>query len=222
MSRHALVAGATGLVGRQLLQRLLDDTDFTSVVALSRRPLAIPHPKLVEAVIDFEHLEDFALPAVDDYFCCLGTTIRQAGSQEAFRDVDLRYPLALAKMAIAAGATRCFLVSAMGADPHSRVFYSRVKGELEAELARLPFETLVVLRPSLLVGERADFRLGERAALAVLRPLAALLPVRHRPISADVVAQALIAAAHLAPPGRTTLDSELLERLAAEGNAHLN
>jgi uncharacterized protein YbjT (DUF2867 family) len=217
MRRHALVAGSTGLVGRRLLQCLLDDAAFESVVALTRRPLAIPHPKLVEALIDFEHLPEFALPAIDDYFCCLGTTIRKAGSQQAFREVDLVYPLELARMALAAGATRCFLVSAMGADPHSRVFYSRVKGELEAELARLSFGTLVVLRPSLLDGPREEFRLGERAALAVLRPLAALLPARHRPVSADVVAHALVGAAHLAPPGRTILESDVLPRLAAEG-----
>jgi uncharacterized protein YbjT (DUF2867 family) len=217
MHRHALVAGATGLVGRRLVQLLLDDADTTSVIALTRRPLAIPHPKLVEAVIDFDHLGDFVLPAVDDYYCCLGTTIRKAGSEEAFRDVDLVYPVRLAHMALAAGATRCFVVSAMGADPRSRVMYNRVKGELEAELARLPFVTNVVVRPSLLVGERAEFRAGERAALALLRPLSPLLPARYRPVSADVVARAILVCAKSAHPGRTIVLSDALPRLAAEG-----
>jgi uncharacterized protein YbjT (DUF2867 family) len=184
MQRRALVAGPTGLVGRELVQRLLDDPDIIEVVAVTRRSLAIPHPKLTEALVDFEHLQDIAAPAVDDYYCCLGTTIRQAGSQEAFREVDLVYPVALAHVALAAGATRCYVVSAMGADPASRVFYSRVKGELEAELARLPFQTLVVLRPSLLSGDRHEFRAGERVALAVMQPLRALVPARYRAVTA--------------------------------------
>ncbi len=218
MHRHALVAGATGLVGRRLVQLLLDDADTTSVIALTRRPLAIPHPKLVEAVIDFENLRDFVLPPVDDYYCCLGTTIGQAGSEQAFRDVDLVYPVTLAHMALAAGATRCVVVSAMGADPRSRVFYDRVKGELEAELARLPFVTNVAVRPSLLVGERAEFRAGERVALALLRPLSPLLPARYRPVSADVVARAMLVCAKSAQPGRTIVLSDALAKLAAEGN----
>ena len=218
MHRHAFVAGATGLVGRRLVHLLLDDADTSSVIALTRRPLAIPHPKLVEAVIDFDHLRDFVLPPVDDYYCCLGTTIKQAGSKEAFRDVDLVYPVTLARMALAAGATRCFVVSAMGADPRSRVFYNRVKGELEAELARLPFVTNVVVRPSLLVGARAEFRAGERVALALLRPLSPLLPARYRPVSANVVARALLVCAKSAMPGRTVVESDALARLVAEGH----
>ncbi len=179
MQRRALVAGATGLVGRALVQCLLDDPDTLEVVAVTRRPLAIPHPKLTEALVDFAHLQDIASPPVDDYYCCLGTTLRQAGSQEAFRTVDLVYPVTLAHVALAAGATRCFFVSAMGANAAAGVFYSRVKGELEAELARLPFRTVVALRPSLLAGERAEFRLGERVALALMQPLRALVPLRY-------------------------------------------
>jgi len=147
---------------------LLDDADTESVVALTRRPLAIPHPKLVEAEVDFAHLADCVLPPVDDYYCCLGTTIRRAGSRDAFREVDLGYAVTIAHMALAAGATRCYLVSAMGADPSSRVFYNRTKGEVEAEIGRLPFRTVVAFRPSRLAGDRAEFRSGERAALAVL------------------------------------------------------
>lgn len=215
MQRRALVAGPTGLVGRELVQRLLDDPDVVEVVAVTRRPLAIPHPRLTEALVDFEHLQDIASPPVDDYFCCLGTTIAQAGSQEAFREVDLVYPVTLAHIALAAGATRCFVVSAMGANPASRVFYTRVKGELEAELARLPFRTLVVLRPSLLAGERAQFRMGERAALAVMRPLRGLVPARYRVIPAATVARALVAASRSPAAGRFVVESDAIARLAA-------
>ncbi|MCC7328400.1 MAG: hypothetical protein IT521_16505 [Burkholderiales bacterium] len=119
------------MVGGHLLQMLLDDPAVADVVALTRRPLAIPHPKLVPAVVDFAALAGAALPQVDDFFCCLGTTMARAGSRQAFREVDLVLPLAIAEMALAAGATRCLYVSSMGADPNSRAFYSRVKGELE-------------------------------------------------------------------------------------------
>lgn len=215
MHRHALVAGATGLVGRSLVQLLLDDADTLSVVALTRRPLAIPHPKLVEAEVDFAHLADCVLPPVDDYFCCLGTTIRQAGSRDAFREVDLEYAVAIARMALAAGATRCYLVSALGANPTSRVFYNRVKGEVELELGRLPFRTVVAFRPSLLIGERTQARAGERAALAVARPLAPVLPSRYRPVDAETVARAMLACAKTDAVGRFVVESGAIRTFAA-------
>jgi uncharacterized protein YbjT (DUF2867 family) len=214
MHRRALVAGPTGLVGRELVRRLLDDPDVDSVVALTRRSLGIPLPKLTEAIVDFTHLADFAAPPVDDFFCCLGTTRKQAGSREAFREVDLVYPLLIARMALAAGATRCFFVSAMGADAGSRVFYNRIKGELENELSRLPFATVVAVRPSLLAGDRAEMRTGERVALAVARPLSVLIPAKYRPVAAAVVAQALVAAARTDAVGRFTVESDILQRLA--------
>ena len=213
MTRHVVLAGATGLVGGRLLQMLLDDPDVADVVALTRRPLAIPHPKLVPAVVDFDHLADFALPPIDDCFLCLGTTIRAAGSQEAFRRVDLALPLAVAQMALAVGATRCLVVSAMGADAKSRVFYNRVKGELEDALNALPFRTVVAFRPSLLAGEREEYRAGEAAALAVLRPLGPLLPARWRPVDASAVALAMMRAAQQDEPGRFVVHSDTIQRL---------
>ncbi len=213
MTRHVVLAGATGLVGGRLLQMLLDDPDVADVVALTRRPLAIPHPKLVPAVVDFDHLADFALPPIDDCFLCLGTTIRAAGSQEAFRRVDLALPLAVAQMALAVGATRCLVVSATGADAKSRVFYIRVKGELEDALNALPFRSVVAFRPSLLAGERAEYRAGEAAALAVLRPLGPLLPGRWRPVDAGAVALAMMRAAQQDEPGRFVVHSDIIQRL---------
>ena len=147
MRRIALLAGATGLVGRELLPLLLDDGDIEEVVVLSRRSLATPHPKLQQGIVAFDQLKNFVLPPVDDFYCCLGTTMHDAGSREAFREVDLVYPVTIARMALAAGATRCFVVSAMGADRTSRVFYNRIKGELEEELMKST--TACALRASL-------------------------------------------------------------------------
>src|SRR5262250_3338036 len=138
MHRTALLAGATGLVGRALLSLLLDDTDVAQVWALARRPLATPHPKLLQGIVpSFNKLDRFALPNVDDFYCCLGTTIKQAGSEEAFREVDLTFPVTIARMALEAGATRCLFVSSIGANPQSRVLYNRTKGELEEQISRL-------------------------------------------------------------------------------------
>ena len=214
MRRIALLAGATGLVDRELLPLLLDDQDVAEVVALIRRPLEYPHPKLQQGVVDFDQLGNFALPAVDDFYCCLGTTIRQAGSQRAFREVDVAYPLAIARMALTAGATRCLFVSAMGAEADSRVFYNRIKGEAEAGLARLPFEAVYAFRPSLLAGDRAEFRAGERIGLAIARPLSFLIPAKFRPVAAADVARAMLACAKRDRPGRFVVPSDEIRRIA--------
>ena len=202
MRRIALLAGATGLVGRELLPLLLDDGDIEEVVVLSRRSLATPHPKLQQGIVAFDQLQNFVLPPVDDFYCCLGTTMRDAGSREAFREVDLVYPVTIARMALAAGATRCFVVSAMGADRTSRVFYNRIKGELEQELMRLELRTVYAFRPSLLAGQRTEFRVGERVALAFALPLSFLLPPRIRPIAAADVARAMHACGRRTAVGR--------------------
>ena len=216
MRRIALLAGATGLVGRELLPLLLDDSDIEEVVVLARRPLATPHPKLQQGIVAFDQLPNFVLPPVDDFYCCLGTTMREAGSREAFREVDLVYPLTIARMALAAGATRCVFVSAMGADPKSRVFYNQVKGELEEELMRLELRIVYAFRPSLLAGKRPQFRAGERAALAFALPIAWLLPARLRPISAVEVARAMHACGQRAAAGRFVIESEEIRQIATK------
>lgn len=191
--RTVLLAGATGLVGRELLRGLLADTGVATVHALVRRPLADTHPKLVVHVVDFAALPP--LPAADEVYLALGTTIRVAGSQASFRAVDFDANLAVAQAARSSGALRAGLVSAMGADPQSRVFYNRVKGELEAALPGLGFEGLVIARPSLLVGERASLgqphRPGETVGLWVDRCLGPLIPKDYRAIAAADVAAAL-------------------------------
>ncbi|HSP78452.1 MAG TPA: NAD(P)H-binding protein [Myxococcaceae bacterium] len=212
-TRNALVTGASGLVGGHLLDALLEDPLYQQVHSLGRRALPREHAKLEQRTVDFARLEDESLPAAEDAFCCLGTTLKKAGSQEAFRAVDHDAVLAFARAARRAGARRFLVVTALGADPHSRIFYNRVKGEVEEALQGLGFESLVLLRPSLLLGERAESRPGERAAIVLSRALGPLLrPFGGRPIEARTVARAMRALAHQAPPGvRVALSGELQE-----------
>lgn len=188
-----LVAGASGLVGREILQGLLADESVAAVHTLGRRPLPLQHPRLTQHAVDFAALGP--LPRVDEAFVALGTTIKMAGSQPAFRAVDHDAVLAVARALRQAGCTRLGVVSAMGADASSRVFYNRVKGEVEQALAGLDFDTLVLARPSFLAGDREALgqpvRAGEKLALAVSRWLAPLIPANYRSIEAARVARAL-------------------------------
>lgn len=207
--RVALVAGATGLVGREILAALLADERWHHIHCVGRRAPALQHPRLTSHTVDLRHLP--ALPAVDDAFIALGTTIKAAGSQQAFRALDHDAVLAVAQAARAAGATRLGLVSAMGADARSRIFYNRVKGDVEAAVSTLGFETLVIGRPSLLAGDRAAIgqpaRAGERIGLllsAVFRPL---IPADYRVIQGRDVAGALVAAVARGEAGQRILQS---------------
>ena len=168
-ARTVVVAGASGLVGREILQGLLADESVAAVHSLGRRELPLTHPKLTQHRVDFKALP--ALPRVGEAFIALGTTIKVAGSQEAFRAVDFDAVVAVAKAAKAAGARRLGVVSAMGANPRSAIFYNRVKGEMEEALSALGFDTLVIARPSFLAGDREalgqPLRSGEKLALRV-------------------------------------------------------
>ena len=212
-TRSALVAGASGLVGGFLLQSLLENPLYREVCSLGRRALPQQHPKLTQRAVDFARLETEALPSSEDAFCCLGTTIKKAGSQEAFRAVDHDAVLAFAKAARKAGARRFLLISALGADARSRIFYNRVKGETEEDLKSVGFESLVILRPSLLLGERAESRPGEHAAIVVTKVLGPLLrPFSGRPIEARTVARAMVALARETKSGvRVAMSGELHE-----------
>lgn len=185
---------------------------------LSRRPLADRHAKLQVHVVDFRQLPQ--LPRVDEAYLALGTTIKVAGSQEAFRAVDLEANLAVAQGAVAAGARRLAVVSAVGANAASSVFYNRVKGELEDALARLDLSALVIAQPSLLLGDRDRLRqpprLGEKLSTPLMNLLAPALPGRFRPVQARAVARALIRALPSAT-GKQVLDSAALARLGAAG-----
>jgi uncharacterized protein YbjT (DUF2867 family) len=199
------------LIGSFLLERLLASPAYSKVSTWLRRPLAKQHPKLQIKVVDFDSLERNRVEA-EDVYCCLGTTIKQAGSQAAFRRVDFDYPVALAKAAARDGAQRLLLVSSLGADPRSSVFYSRVKGEMEEAVAAAGVATTIFFRPALLSGPRAEHRLGERVGLVIGAVLGPLLG-RYRPIHGDLVAAAMVRAAERGLPSQV-LESEQIRALA--------
>jgi len=192
--RKVLIAGATGLVGSHILQRLLQDDTVSEIHLLSRRDLALQHPKLHLHQVDFKQLPP--LPPLDEIYLALGTTIKQAGSRAAFEAIDLDANVAVANAGLTAGAKRLGLVSAMGADVDSMLFYNRIKGELEAELSTLPFETLVIARPSFLLGDRDALkqpqRHAEKLGILIFKLLAPLLPIHLRAVEASKVAACLV------------------------------
>lgn len=199
--------GATGLVGRHTLDLLASDPHFTRIVVIARRKFAEAMAPRVEAhIVDMDRLEERPdLFAVDQVICALGTTIRTVGgSKERFRAVDFGIPVTAARMAEQQGVRHFLLVSALGADPGSRLFYNRVKGELEDALRTMRFRSVTILRPSLLLGERAEFRLGEEVA----KRFAFLVPGKYRPIHARDVAAALVRSAREDVPGLHILESD--------------
>lgn len=213
--QSALLAGATGLVGRELAAQWAGPGPLHLLV---RRALQGTPPSHRVHVVDFSALPP--LPAADAAFCCLGTTIQVAGSQEAFRAVDFDAVLAFARAAQGAGVRRFGVVSALGANAKSSVFYNRVKGEMEAELQRMGFARLVIARPSLLAGNRAatgqPSRLGERLTLAVTAPFTPLIPKAWRPIQAATVARALLLALAQDGPAVQVLESAQLQELGRD------
>jgi uncharacterized protein YbjT (DUF2867 family) len=215
--RTALLAGATGLIGRALLQRLLASDRYGTVHVLARRALqGVPAvPKLHVHVVDFAKLPA-ALPHVDDAFIALGTTIKVAGSEAAFREVDFDFVVNTARAAQAAGARRLAVVSALGADASSRIFYNRVKGDMQAALTALGCESLTFAQPSLLVGDRAALgqpvRAGEVWATRLLSPVMRLVPAGVRPVAAAAVASAMLAAVAEGRPGVRILSSAEMQK----------
>jgi uncharacterized protein YbjT (DUF2867 family) len=205
-----LVVGATGLVGRCVLDQALADTRIAAVVALTRRGLP-PHPKLQAVRVDFDQLPaDEAWWQADAVICALGTTMRVAGSREAFKLVDYEYPLAVARLARQHGTPTYVLNSAVGADPSSRVFYLQVKGEVERDLTRLNFASLTFARPGFIGGHREEFRAYERVMLSVLGAVGFLLPKRWRVNPAPTIARAMVDAAVRAEPGTHLITSDRL------------
>lgn len=214
--RTALLAGATGLVGRALLPMLLAGKHYRRVHVLLRRttPDIKASAKLKVHQVDFARLPA-AFPTVDDVFVAIGTTIKVAGSEAAFRQVDFDFVVNTARAARTAGATRLAVVSALGADPNSRVFYNRVKGEMQAAIAQLGYESVVIAQPSLLLGDRAVLgqpaRSGEVLAARLLGPLGWMVPKGVRPIPAGAVASAMLAAILDSKPGVRVLKSGAMQ-----------
>lgn len=222
-SRTALVAGSTGLVGGHLLQKLLDSDAYARVVTLGRRPAPPRGEKHTHHVVSFDHL-DAAREHLhaDDVFCALGTTIKKAGSKEAFEQVDFHYVRHLARITREAGARQFLLVSAHGANPHSLVFYNRVKGEAERAVGIEPFAGVYLFRPSLLMGERDEPRPAEAFFQKAMRPLAPLMigPLANaRPIEARDVAAAMVGAALAAPGGVRVYEGKEMRAILKGGDA---
>lgn len=212
--RRVLLAGASGLIGRELLSLLLKDESVATVHAVGRRLLPDAGPKLSAQVVDFSNLPQLA--PVDEAYVALGTTIKVAGSQVEFRAIDLDAVVALARTAKASGATKIGIVSAMGADPASRVFYNRIKGEMERAVGTVGIPTTVFARPSMLLGDRASLQQPPRAAervvqsaMTLLRPI---IPADLRAIEARHVAASLIDGVRTLPPGAHVLLSGQLQR----------
>ena len=215
-TRKALIVGSTGLTGGYCLQALLDDPAYSEVITLQRKPIITPHSKLKEVSTVFDANLEKTLSPIDaqDVFCCLGTTIKKAGSQEAFREIDFSLVLKVAHIMRQQGAEQFIVISAMGADKGSKVFYSRIKGEMEESLQGLNFPCLRILRPSLLLGNRKEFRLAERAAI-VLNPLWKMLLIgsfkKYRPVEAEKVARFMVKVAHQQPiSGVHVYESDLI------------
>ena len=220
--RTAVVAGASGLIGRELLTRLAREPVYEHVVALTRRPLNAGD-RIVEVPAHFDKLGRVLAPLVPadatvDAYCCLGTTIRAAGSEVAFRRVDFDYVVAFGRWAAQHPVRRLVVITALGADAESHVFYNRVKGQVETALREMTGLTLTIVRPSLLDGSRPEWRVGEFLTLAVSRPLRGLLPARVRPVRAEDVAQSMIDAAQRAD-APASIESADMHGAAARADA---
>lgn len=204
-NKTALILGATGLVGGHLLQFLLESDDYEQVIALVRRAGLPKYPKLKEVVINFDNPEASRNEIkADDVFCCLGTTIKTAGSQEAFIKVDYTYPLEIGRICYELGAKQYLLVSALGANAGSLVFYNRTKGQVERNLKKIGYETVHIMQPSLLLGDRKEVRMGEQIGEVVMGGLKFLMqgPMKkYRAIEAKTVAFAMLYLAQMHETG---------------------
>lgn len=194
--KTALLVGATGLVGGFVLEQLLNDSYYDSITVLTRKSLGDQHPKLKEIIVNFDQLEDYKNDIkAEVVFCCLGTTIKTAGSQEAFKKVDYEYPLRVAEIAKQNGASKYLIVSALGSSKSSIIFYNRVKGEVEEAIGKLNFDAFHILQPSLIIGERKESRTGEGLA-QTLSPVLDTLMVgpltKYKSIKAEQIARAMI------------------------------
>lgn len=218
-SRTAVVLGASGLVGGFCLRALVDDADYTRVLTFGRRELPpLTRAKVTQRIADLANLNAEDFRGAQDVFCALGTTIRKAGSQEAFRKVDLELPLRAAQEALNAGAEQFVVVSSVGADPQSKNFYLHTKGELEQELAKLPFRAVHIFRPSLLIGKRQEFRLGESIAIKIAPALdlVTLGPLRrYHSIQAEIVGKAMVGVAKQETGGTQVYEYDEIVRLAS-------
>jgi uncharacterized protein YbjT (DUF2867 family) len=215
--KNALLAGASGLVGKELLHQLLEHPGYKRIFIIVRKQIQLDHPKLNQLIVDFDKIEGLDIyEPIDEVFCTLGTTIKKAGSQEAFRKVDLDYVLSLGKFCEVHEVRKFLVVSAMGADASSRIFYNRVKGEMEQGIQALGIPMKFIFRPSLLLGDRKEFRLGERIAQALMTAIGFLFIgglKKYRAVHARTVAKAMINVANSNADNFLILDSSQIQAL---------
>jgi uncharacterized protein YbjT (DUF2867 family) len=215
MKKHALIAGGTGLIGKQLCSLLASNNDYKKVTSLVRKKSDAPPDQLTELIVDFDKLEDQTLPEpVDEAFCCLGTTMKKAGSKAAFHKVDFDYVMAFAKLALANGAKAFFVVTSMGADKKSMFYYNQVKGEIEEALAELKFSSLHIFRPSMLLGDRQEERTGESIGKTVFSILNPIIPSNYKGIEGEQVAKGMISQAKADLKGKQIHESGAIRKMA--------
>ena len=207
-------------MGSELLQILLKGEAYDRVIAIVRRSIGIKHPKLVEVVCDFDRLDEVKdCFDVDDVYCCLGTTIKKAKSKPAMYKIDVEYPLEIAQLALQKGASHFLLISAMNANSKSPFFYPKIKGILEEKVRAIPYEAISIFRPSLLLGDRKEFRFGENLAIKMFRAISPLLKDSWKSgmaIEAITVAQAMYNAAQSGGKGTEIYDARAIESLAKQ------
>jgi len=215
--KTAILLGASGLIGGYCLTRLLEHASYGKIVALGRRTLPVQHKKLETHSVDFDRLDEYVEKIQgDDLFCCLGTTIKKAGSAEAFRRVDYEYPLKIAELALKQGITHYSLISSVGASARSKTLYSRVKGEVEEALISLNFPSLHIFQPSLLLDDRDEQRIGEEIGKRAAGIMSLVMhgPLKkYRPIEGVAVAQAMVTTAQNPASGYRIFPSDEIQSI---------
>ena len=210
--KTALIAGATGLVGGEVLKLLIEEAQYKKVIVFTRRELSYKNTKIEQHIVDFNQLEKYqSFVKADHVFCCLGTTMKKAGSKENFYRVDFKYSYELARLAKENNVLQFNLISSIGANKRSLVFYNKVKGELETAIAQLGFYIFNIFRPSLLLGDRKENRTGEKFGIMLASVIAPLLMgdlKKYRAVDAQLVAKAMIKAALNEKPGEHIIESD--------------
>lgn len=210
--KTAIITGATGLTGKSLVKLLIQNKEYKKIILLVRKKLDISEPLVEQVIFDYDKLIPQDKLKADEMYCCLGTTIRKAGSKENFKKVDLNYVVNTAQLAFEMGVKKFAVVSAMGADTKSLFFYNRVKGEMERQVQEIGFETCAVLRPSLITGKRDEFRLGEWQAKMIMQIFSFLIPAKYKAVKAEKIAMAMINALK-EKKGNVVLNSDIIYRI---------
>lgn len=215
--KTALVIGSTGLIGSHLLNILLESNEYSKVIAFTKRDLGIKNSKLVQHIIDFDQSETYSQLIVgDDFFCTIGTTIKKAGSQKEFRKVDFEYPKQFASFALQNNVTQFLIISSLGANASSSNFYLKTKGEIQEYLKATDFESVAILQPSLLLGDRTEFRLAEKVGGFFMKLLSFVFfgnLKKYKPIEGKTVAKALFTIAQRSNVGFKIYKSDLIQEI---------